>query len=133
MFIVQFKNFITDNTTLTTFNTIEDALAYAKRKYFTPDKMDGWYNADDAEYLVDDYQAEHPEVKDINDVAEIDYKEFTEKHCFEFFDGCLCGELSLIEKTTKEKETSKMKFNDLSNWKKLLVYMYAKKEIRQKC
>ena len=76
MFIVKFKDYITDTTTLTTFNTREDALAYAKRKYFTPNNTDGWYNEDDAEYIVDEYQAEHPEVKDIKDVAEIDYKEF---------------------------------------------------------
>lgn len=130
MFIVKFKNYMADKTMSKSFNTIEDALAYAKRKYFNPNNMDSWYIEDDAEYIVDDYQVEHPEVKDISDVAEIDYKEFAKNHYFEFNDGmCLCGELALIEKITKEKETSKVKFNDLSNWKKLLVYMYAKKDI----
>ncbi len=100
MFIVKFKDRIEDETHMSEpFKTIEGALAYAKRKYFEPNAEDGWYNEDAEEFLVPDYQSEHPEVKDIKDVAEIDYKEFAKKHKFTFNDGMYdCGTLTIVEK-----------------------------------
>ena len=61
------------------FKTKDDALAYAKRKYFNPN--DEWYD-DAKEDLMMDY-----EVSSIQEVCDIDFKEFYKNNKFDFNDG----------------------------------------------
>ena len=61
------------------FDSREKALAYAKKKYFNP--KDEWYD-DVKEELIGDY-----DVTNIQEVCDIDFKEFCENNKFDFNDG----------------------------------------------
>lgn len=66
--------------TVKKFKTRDEALAYAKKKWFNPE--DDWYADGEELGIVEDY-----EVDSIEKVAEIDFNEFKEKGKFNFNDG----------------------------------------------
>ena len=89
------------------FSNIEAALAYAKQRYFTPTCAFGkkWYsNSTRYNELISSYHAKYPEVKTIDDVANIDFEMFKKNRNIEFYvDDNIIGTLRIDDDGYEEE------------------------------
>ena len=84
MVSLHYKDDEIDGTIVNEFANVQQAFAFAKSKYFNP--SDDWYALGE-EFMIDDYKTEYPEVKTIDDVADIDFSIFKKTGEFEWNDG----------------------------------------------